>query len=224
MCRAAFDLTGKELVVREASALLPGNGKLRVSGHIARDDPARLLFEGDARFDAPLLRTTMRWLDQAVPGWLPRRLLAGLPEAVAQRAKLSAHVVANGNDVALQHLNGTLDDAAISGGVRLKRLDPPSLTVDLSADRLALEPWLPSRPASLAELYKAASGLDIDLRLNVSHAPLAGVTVDDLVVDAAVDGQRHSSAPDGGCGAGCALRDVRGAWRWRQAERREVEH
>ncbi len=186
--KAAIDLVGKELVVREAKAFLPGNGKLRVSGHIARDDPARLLFEGDARFDAPLLRTTMRWLDQAVPGWLPRRLLAGLPEAVAQRAKLSAHVVANGNDVALQHLNGTLDDAAISGGVRLKRLDPPSLTVDLSADRLALEPWLPSRPASLAELYKAASGLDIDLRLNVSHAPLAGVTVDDLVVDAAVDG------------------------------------
>ncbi|MFZ0020424.1 MAG: AsmA family protein [Acetobacteraceae bacterium] len=184
--KAALDLDGKELVVREANAFLPGSGQLRVSGHIARDDPARLLFEGDARFEAPLLRTTVRWLDQAVPGWLPPRLLAGLPESVAQRAKLSAHVVANNGDVALQHLSGTLDDAEISGGLRLKRGDPPSLTVDLSADRLALDSWLPARPATLAELYKESSGLDVDLRLNVRQALLAGVTIDGLVVDAVV--------------------------------------
>ena len=73
-----------------------------------------------------------------------------------------------------------LDDAAISGGLRLKRGDPPSLTVDLTADRLALDPWLPSRPATLAELYKAASGLDVDLRLNIRQALLAGVTIDGL--------------------------------------------
>ncbi len=185
--RAALDLDGKDLVVREANASLPGNGKLRVSGHIARDDPARPRFEGDARVEAPVLRTTVRWLDQAVPGWLPPRLLAGLPESVAQRAKLSAHVVANGDDVALQRLSGTLDDAEISGGLRLKRGDPPSLTVDLSADRLALDPWLPPRPATLADVYKAASGLHVDLRLKVRQAMLTGITIDSLAIDAAVD-------------------------------------
>ena len=122
-----------------------------------------------------------------MPGWLTPRLLAGLPENAVHRAKLSAHVVANGSDVALQHLNGTLDDAEISGGLRLKRGDPPSLTVDVSAKRLVLDPWLPSRPETLAELYKAASGLDVDLRLNIRQALLAGVTIDGLVVDAAVD-------------------------------------
>ena len=93
--------------------------------------------------------------------------------------------MANNGDVALQHLSGTLDDAEISGGLRLKRGDPPSLTVDLSADRLALDSWLPARPATLAELYKESSGLDVDLRLNVRQALLAGVTIDGLVVDAA---------------------------------------
>ncbi len=148
-------LSGTELiVVREANAFLPGNGKLRSE----RTPSRRTIRHGCSSramrdLDAPLLRTTMRWLDQAVPGWLPRRLLAGLPEAVAQRAKLSAHVVANGNDVALQHLNGTLDDAAISGGVRLKRAGPAqphgrSVGRPAGARTLAAP-----RPASLAELH-----------------------------------------------------------------------
>ncbi len=168
--RAAIDLEGKDLVVRDAEALLPGNGKLRVSGRIARDDPVRPRFEGDARVEAPVLRTTARWLNEAAPGWLPSRLLAELPESVAQRAELSAHVVAGGGDIALQHLNGTLDDMAISGGLRLTQGDPPSLTVDLAADRLPLDRWLAPRPATLAGASKAVSGLDADLRLNVRQA------------------------------------------------------
>ena len=222
--RAAFELDGKDLVVREANALLPGNAKLQVSGHIARDDPARPRFEGDAQVEAPVLRTTLRWLDQAVPGWLAPRLLAELPESAVQRAKVSAHVVANGSDVALQHLSGTLDAAAISGGLRLKRGDPPSLTVDLSADRLALDPWLPSRPETLAELHTAASGLDVDLRINVRQALLAGVTIDGFVVDAAVDaiGVLLRQTEGTARGAHFAIAGVTG--RWRRAERRQVEH
>ena len=115
--RAAFDLTGDELVVREASALLPGNGTLRLSGRVARNDPARPRFDGDARLDAPVLRTTLRWLDRAVPGRCRHASCAGMPERVAQRAELSAHVVAGGGEVALQRLTGTLDDAPISGAL-----------------------------------------------------------------------------------------------------------
>ena len=145
--RAAFDLTGKDLVVREASALLPGNGTLRLSGRIARDDPASPRFDGDARLAAPVLRTTLRWLDAALPGTLPPRLLAALPDGVAQRAELSAHVVAGGDEVVLRRLAGMLDDVPISGTVGLKRGEPPAFTVDLSLDRLALDPWLPRAPA-----------------------------------------------------------------------------
>ena len=63
-------------------------------------------FDGDARLAAPVLRTTLRWLDAALPGTLPPRLLAALPDGVAQRAELSAHVVAGGGEVVLRRLAG----------------------------------------------------------------------------------------------------------------------
>ncbi len=185
--RAAFDLTGKDLVVREASALLPGNGTLRLSGRVARDDPAHPRFDGDARLAAPVLRTTLRWLDAALPGTLPPRLLAALPDSVAQRAELSAHVVAGGGEVVLRRLAGTLDDVPVSGTVGFKRGEPPAFTVDLSLDRLALDPWLPRRLPNPADLSRPVSGLDAELRLNIRQATLAGTTTDGLAVDAAIE-------------------------------------
>ena len=150
--RAALDLDGKDLVVREANALLPGNGKLRVSGHIARDDPARPRFRGGRESSRRLC------CGRRCAGWI-RRCRVGCRRGCwrdCRRAWRSAQncprmLWPTADDVALQRLSGTLDDAEISGGLRLKRGDPPSLTVDLSADRLALDPWLPPRPATLAE-------------------------------------------------------------------------
>ena len=185
--RAAFDLTGKNLVVREASALLPGNGALRLSGRIARDDPAHPGFDGDARLAAPVLRTTLRWLDAALPGTLPPRLLGTLPDSVAQRADLSAHVVAGGGEVVLRRLAGTLDDAPVSGTVGFKRGEPPAFTVDLSLDRLALDAWLPRRLPNPADLSRPVSGPDAELRLNIRQATLAGTTTEGLMVDAAIE-------------------------------------
>ena len=185
--RAAFDLAGKDLVVREASALLPGNGTLRLSGRIARDDPASPRFDGDARLVAPVLRTTLRWLDAALPGRLPPRLLAALPEGVAQRAELSAHVVAGGDEVVLRRVAGVLDDVPISGTVGFRRGEPPAVTVDLSLDRLALDAWLPPRLPNPADLSRPVAGLDAELRLNIRQATLAGTTTDGLAVDAAVE-------------------------------------
>src|SRR5271166_1360956 len=185
--RAAFDLSGKDIVVREASALLPGNGRLQLSGRIAKDDPAHPRFNGDARLDAPVLRTTLRWLEQASPGMLPSGLLAGLPDSVAQRAKLSAQVTAGDGEVALRQLAGTLDDAPVSGTLGFKRGEPPAFTVDLALDHLALDPWLPPRLPNLADLPRQAFGLDAELRLNIRQAKLAGMTIDALAVDAAIE-------------------------------------
>jgi hypothetical protein len=185
--RAAFDLTGNDIVVRAADALLPGNGKLRLRGRLVRDDPTHPRFEGDARLEAPVLRTTARWLDEAVPGSLPARLLASLPDSVAQRAELTVHVLADGDEVRLQHLAGALDGVPVSGSLGFKRGEPPSLTIDLSLDRLALDPWMPPRVADLAELPRTTSALDAELRLNIGRATLAGETIDGLVVDGAIE-------------------------------------
>jgi hypothetical protein len=185
--RAAFDLAGRDIVVREASAVLPGNGKLRLSGRVVRDDPTHPRFEGDARLEAPMLRTTARWLDEAIPGSLLGRLLARMPNSLAQRAELTSHVVAGGDEVRLQHLTGTLDGEPVSGSLGFKNGEPPSLAMDLSMDGLALDPWVPPAVADLAELPKVVSGLDAELRLNIGRATLAGETIDGLVVDAAIE-------------------------------------
>jgi hypothetical protein len=185
--RAALDLTAGSLAVREASALLPGNGTLRLGGRIARDDPVHPRFDGDVRLDAPVLRATLRWLEEALPGTLPPHLLAVLPDSVAQRAQLSAHVTAGGGEVALRRLAGLLDDTSVSGTLGFKRGEPPVFTVDLSIERLALDPWLPSRLPSLADLSRPVSGLDAELRLNIRQAALAGSTIQGLAVEAGIE-------------------------------------
>jgi AsmA-like C-terminal region/AsmA family len=182
--RAAVDLSNQGLVVRDVTALLPGNASLRLSGRIERVGPSSPRFEGDARLDAPVLRTTLRWLDEALPGTLPPRLLAALPDSVAQRAVLSAHVAADNGEVALRPLSGTLDDVPVSGNLALKHGEPPAITVDLALDHMALDPWLPAR---LRGLTGPTSGLDAELRLNIRQATVAGTKIDGLAVDAAVE-------------------------------------
>jgi hypothetical protein len=184
---AAFDVIDKDLVVREASALLPGNGTLQLSGHVARDDPAHPRFDGDARLSAPLLRTTLRWLEEALPGTLPPHLVADLPDGMAQRAELSAHVVAGGGEVALRRIVGMLDDAPVAGSLGFKRGEPPAFTADLTLDRLALDPWLPPRLPDLSVLSRPVSGLDAELRVTIRQASLAGTAIDGLTIDAAIE-------------------------------------
>ena len=69
----------------------------------------------------------------------------------------------------------------------LKRGEPPVFMVDLSLDRLTLDPWLLPHLPRLRGLSPPVAGLDAELRLNIRHAMLAGTTVDGLVVDAAVE-------------------------------------
>ncbi len=185
--RAAFELTGKTLTVREASALLPGNGRLNVTGHVARADPAHTRFEGDARIDAPVARATLRWLQDAAPGVLPPGVVASLPDSVLQRATLSAHVVASAGEIALQQLAGSVDDAPVSGSIDLKRGEPPAIAANLTLEQVSLDPWLPSRFPRLRELSRLATGFDAELRLGIRKATLAGAVAQGISVDAVVE-------------------------------------
>jgi uncharacterized protein involved in outer membrane biogenesis len=184
--RVGFSLVGKSIVVRDASASLPGNGKLHLSGRIVRDNPDHARFEGDARLDAPVLRTTLRWLEEAMPGALPPGLPSGAPNGVFQRAELSAHVVTGGGEIALSQLAGSVDDAPIAGSLAFRRGEPPSITADLTMSRLSLDPWLPVRLPGLADLSSLTSGVDARLRFNIRQAILAGSTIDGLAAEATI--------------------------------------
>jgi AsmA-like C-terminal region len=185
--RATLDLAGKGLVVRDASASLPGNGRLRLSGRVARDDSAHPRFEGDARLDAPVLRTTLRGLEEAMPGARPPGLPAGAPDGVLLRAELSGHVVTGSGEIALSNLSGSVDDAPIAGSIAFRRGGRPMLRADLTMNRLPLDPWLPARTPTLADLSRLASGADAMVRFNIRQATLAGTTIAGLAADAAIE-------------------------------------
>ncbi len=185
--RAGFELAGRRLTIREASARLPGDASVRLRGRAAPDDPAHPKFEGDATLDAPALPTTIRWLNETFPGLLPQQLIAALPDGAAQRTQVSAHVTAGGSEFALQRLAGTLNDSSVSGSIGLKRGQPPMLSVDLSFDRLVLGEWLPRGAPSLSDLSKTAADLDAELHLSVRRAVCANEPITSVIVDAALE-------------------------------------
>ena len=185
--RAAFELAGNTLTVREASVLLPGNGKLQLTGRVARDDPAHARFDGDAKLDAPVLRTTLRWLEDAAPGMLPASAITGLPDGVLQRAVVTAHVLAGAGALSLQQLAGSVDDAPLGGSISFRRGEPPSITADLTFDRLPLDHWLPMQLPAPRDLARLAGSLDADLRLRIRQASLAGSSIQGISVDAAME-------------------------------------
>ncbi len=187
---ATFDLAEGALVLREAEAVLPGNARLHLTGRITRDDGSQPRFEGNAAFDAPVLRTTLRWLEGAAPGLLPETV-EHLPGAVLQRASVYARVVADSSEVRLQQLGGNIDDSAVAGSIGFRNAKPPAIVADLSVAYLALDGWLPAWPLRPPHF-------DAALHLSIDTATLAGNAIRNAAIDGTIeDGTislRHASA------------------------------
>ena len=109
------------------------------------------------------------------------------------------------------------------GALGFKRGEPPVFTVDLSLDRLALDPWLPSHLPGLADLSRPVSGLDAELRLNIRHATLAGSTIEGLAVEAAIEAGNILLRRVEGTARGAHVVASGYAGRRRQAERRQAQ-
>ncbi len=179
--QAAFDISDQTLSLREGHALLPGNGRLRLTGSAGRTGVAHLRFEGDATLDAPMLRTTLRWLHNAAPDWLPADYLSHLPDGVLQRAAFSTHLTADSGELLLQHMAGTVDTSSIVGSVAFRRGARPSFSADLTLDHAPLDDWLPTS----AQVPK---DFDTELRLNIRNATLHGSDLRNLAIDAGIEG------------------------------------
>ena len=185
--RAAFDLTADQLIVRDASALLPGDAMLHVSGRIARTDPAQPRFDGEASLHAPVFRTTLRWFNEGWPGLLPADLAINLPTGALERVQVAAHVLGGPGEVTLSRVAGSVDDAPIAGSLDFKRGEPPSIMADVVLDHLALDRWLPVRLMGLRELSRLSGGVDAELRLKIRAATVGAIAVEGVAVDAAFE-------------------------------------
>lgn len=194
--RGAFDIGAGTVVVREASAVLPGDATFRLTGRLVPAEKAvgGIRLDGIASVLAPTLRTTLAW-GAASEGD------GGLPPGSLRSARLSGHVVADAGGVAVDRLTGVLDGGPVTGaiGVRLGKL--PQLRVDLSVDRLDLGPWLPAALPSPAALLarlahvapaagRFASGMTLEVKLHAIEALLHGVTLAPLALDLGVESGR----------------------------------
>jgi uncharacterized protein involved in outer membrane biogenesis len=176
----AADLAPRQVTIRDASAVLPGDATLRLSGVLAGTDLLRTRFEGDAKLTAPALRTTLRWLDAA-----GLRLFADLPPAVLQRADIATHVVAAPDEIGFSGLSGKIDDSMVVGSLAVKPGVPPAITADLTADRLDLGNWFATGVPKLADVPRLLAGNDVALRLQANMATLGGQELQAVTLDAA---------------------------------------
>ena len=180
--RAGLDLGPEGAVLREASAELPGEAALTLTGTASRQGG----FSGQARIGAPDLRTTLHWLEPSVPG-----LAAMMPAEALRTADLSAAVTAENGLVSLADLHGMLDGSAVSGVASVRPGTRPAVTGRLVLNRLVLDPWLPDPdPDRLRALAHRFDAFDADLRIEARQATWRGLPVVSAVLDAQAEGGR----------------------------------
>ncbi|MDE2197757.1 MAG: AsmA family protein [Rhodospirillales bacterium] len=200
--RGAFDIAAGVVTVRELGARLPGDAALRLTGRLGGAASAAGRFEGQARLDAPALRTTLDWLRGA--GFA---VASALPDGVMLRAGLAGHVVVTPGAVALDHLTGQLDGQPMTGSLAVQLGAHPRLGAGLAFDRLDLDPWLAPWRGGLPSDFPAAvtarlGGFDVDLRVEARQAVLGGATIAPLLLDAGAE------SGTGGAGGRLILRKL----------------
>ncbi len=182
---AAFELSDQALTLREGSALLPGDGKLSLSGALQHADPAHRQFVGVARLDAPVLRTTLQWLRKAAPGWLPDSVLSYLPDRALQRTVLAGEVTANRDAVVLRNIDGAVDASKVAGSVAFRRGLVPTFSADLTVDHASLDDWVPASP-------QVSQPIDADIRLYILAAKVRDYDLQNLRLDGDATGGRFT--------------------------------
>ncbi len=192
--RAAIDLSGTGAAIREFSALLPGDAKLALTGHLARTAGAPAL-DADVTLVAPRLRATLDWIGPALASLRPNTGAnpgpnpgpnTGIPAApylspdAAREADLKAHVTLAGFRLAANGIAGTLDGARIDGAAAVAFTPRLAIQARLSLDRLALDPWV--RRGILDPIDS-----DLDIVIDAGTATWRGHALTPLHLDAIVE-------------------------------------
>ena len=183
--RIGFDLTPDGVVLRDSSAILPGDADLHLSGGWARNR-----FDGAGQLTAPHLAETLDWLRPQAPA-----LLAAIPSGVLQSATLSGTVRADDGSLAMGITDGDVDGAPIRGELALRGGSDPAIAANLKLASPVLDGWLPAPPAGVSEAAAAASmggmeasaerlaALRSDITLEASEPVWLGAKFDRLTLD-----------------------------------------
>lgn len=183
------------IVLREVTAVLPGEATLALSGRMA--DAAH--FDGTVRLGAPDLPTTVRWAQPLLTPLLPG--VAGVWPGLPRAAEVEGQLAVDGAGGVVSGLHGTLDGSAVAGGGSLRRGARTAVSADLTLARLTLDPWVEWGREGVAAV-PGWRAVDAELRLRVGAAEWSGVGLGALALDAQSDAgrivvRRFEAAPMG---------------------------
>jgi hypothetical protein len=183
--RAAFDLSGGMAELRELRATLPGEASVRAAGRFTLPSPKRaaagkLRFDGYVAATALAPRTSLAWL--LGPGFDPAAMLPG---GVLRQADLAGHVVYEPGQLALDGIVGNIDDTAVAGAASLRSAARPVVTAELKLGHVDLDPFLSAAPPVWTAAWLA--GFDATLKLEAASVRAAGIALDNVAVDGALE-------------------------------------
>jgi hypothetical protein len=177
--RVAARLADGQAAINSASALLPGNTQLALSGAASRGD-AGLRFEGQAQLETSALRTTMSWLGIKADWVAPLGL---------RQARGTAQLTLGQGLLEIRELDGTLDGVRLAGGLVVQTAGPrPALGVGLTLERFEPEALLTEAARTQEGLVAALRGFDANIRLETPLLVLRGPFARDISArDASLD-------------------------------------
>ena len=180
--RGSFDLDETGVVLRDGTAMLPGDAQLGLSGRLS-DRGHAPRFDGSAQLSAPDLRATLRWLEPLAP-----RLIAPLPPGTLRTADVKGNAVLASGHAALSGIEGTLDGSLVTGGLSVQTGARPMVGADLHLERLVLDPWIPDLPALAVpagwhDALARAMAFDAEIKVQARQALLRGVAAGPFLLD-----------------------------------------
>lgn len=182
--RAAFDIAGGAVEIREVRAVLPGEAGLRLKGRIAAGEAGRLRLLGEAALEAPALRATLAWAARAGMGPVDR-----LPAGVLRSASLRGQVSVGEGELGLSDLAGEVDGSAVLAMLSWRPGPRPVLRGVVTAERIELDPWLPVPALAAGQVLPVAAAtfgtLGLDLQVAAEAVALRGMEATGFSLDLA---------------------------------------
>ena len=170
------------MVLERASARLPGQAEILLSGEVEAADSGAVL-RGEASLAAPDLPAVLDWLGLPTPPVGPDRL---------RRLTAGARLEASASGMALRGLDLRVDGSRVQGSLAASVAGArPQLAADLTIDRLSLDGYLPDDdPRHLgAALTALAERVDLAVDLELGALAWRGTRLEEVRLEAElVDG------------------------------------
>jgi hypothetical protein len=113
--------------------------------------------------------------------WL-RRTVPALPADVAHASDADADMTASAAGLAITHLHGRIDGAAIAGEARFAAKPRPDLHAALTIDSITLKKWPGWQAASSAAAAAPIGAIDVGGTLTVGQVVLPGLRLSHVVL------------------------------------------